>query len=152
MKPESFTLTLSFSQPPRAVFDAITDVRGWWSEDLDGRTDALGEAFVFRHQNLHRSTQRIVELIPERRVVWRVSESHLSFLSKNPAEWDGTDVIFELTPTGSGTTLRFTHEGLVPSCECFGDCSGGWSYYLRESLAKLVTTGEGVPEKRPRKQ
>jgi hypothetical protein len=44
--------------------------------------------------------------------------------------------------------MRFTHLGLVSEIECFKDCSGAWTYYVQQSLLKLITTGTGQPDKK----
>jgi hypothetical protein len=60
----------------RRGFDAINDVRGWWSEEIDGSTDKLGDEFKFHSKDLHRSTQKITEWVADRKVVWQVVDSH----------------------------------------------------------------------------
>ena len=144
MKKKDFTTTFSVDQSPEEVFDAINNVRGWWSEEIDGSTDKLGAEFKFHHKDLHRSTQKITEFVPGKKVVWHVSEARLNFV-KNKTEWNGTDVVFEITRKDGKTELRFTHVGLVPAFECYGDCSGAWGFYINNSLRDLITTGKGQP-------
>lgn len=64
-----FTTTLTVDQSPEQVFEAVNNVRGWWSGQIDGRTDQRGAEFTYRYQNLHRSTQRITEFVPGRKIV-----------------------------------------------------------------------------------
>jgi uncharacterized protein YndB with AHSA1/START domain len=144
VKKKDFTTTFSVGQSPQEVFDAINNVRGWWSEEIDGSTDKLGAEFKFHHKDVHRSTQKITELVPGKKVVWHVSDAQLNFV-KNKTEWTGTDVVFEITRKGEKTELRFTHVGLVPAFECYGDCSGAWGFYINDSLRSLITTGKGQP-------
>ncbi len=144
MKKKDFTTTFSVDQSPKEVFDAINNVRGWWSEEIDGSTDKLGAEFKFHHKDLHRSTQKIIEFVPGKKVVWHVSEARLNFV-KNKTEWNGTEVVFEITRKDGKTELRFTHVGLVPAFECYGDCSGAWGFYIDNSLRDLITTGKGQP-------
>jgi len=144
MKKKDFTTTFSVDQSPEEVFDAINNVRGWWSEEIDGSTDKLGAEFKFHHKDLHRSTQKITEFVPGKKVVWHVSEARLNFV-KNKTEWNGTEVVFEITKKDGKTELRFTHVGLVPAFECYGDCSGAWGFYINDSLRGLITTGKGQP-------
>lgn len=146
MSTKGFTTTFTVEQSPQQVFDAINDVRGWWSEDIEGRTDALGATFVFRYKSLHRSTHEITEFVPGKKVVWHITSAEINFV-KNKAEWDGTDVVFEIAKNGDKTTVRFTHVGLVPAIECYGDCSGAWGFHLG-SLRSLITTGKGEPNKK----
>ena len=107
MKGTDFTTTLLVDQPPEQVFDAVNNVRGWWSGQIDGRTDQLGAEFTYRYENLHRSTQRITEFVSGRKVVWHVVDSCIDFVN-DKTEWNGTDIIFEITRKGNKTELRFT--------------------------------------------
>jgi hypothetical protein len=95
---------------------------------------------------MHRSTQKITELVPGKKVVWRVLDAKINFV-KDKAEWNGTDIVFEITKEGDKTELRFTHVGLVPTIECYGKCAGAWGFYINESLRDLITTGKGDPNK-----
>jgi uncharacterized protein YndB with AHSA1/START domain len=144
MKQKDFSATFSVDQSPEEVFDAINNVRGWWSEEIDGSTDKLGAEFKFHYKDFHRSTQKITEFVPGKKVVWHVSEAKLNFV-KNKTEWTGTDVVFEINRKGKKTELRFTHLGLVPAFECYGDCSGAWGLYINDSLRSLITKGKGQP-------
>jgi uncharacterized protein YndB with AHSA1/START domain len=148
MTNESFTATFSVDRTPLEVFDAINDVRAWWSAEVDGPTDVEGEEFTFRVKDLHRSQIRVTELVPGERVVWTVLENHMSFV-EDQTEWVGTEIRFDLTARDGGTEVRFTHVGLLPDHECYDVCSKAWGYYLSESLPNLVTTGQGRPEGKP---
>ena len=150
MRPASdFTASFVVEQSPEEVFDAVTNVRGWWSEGLEGRSDTLGGEFSYRHGDLHRSTQKITRLVPGKQVVWRVLDSSLSFVA-DKSEWNGTDIVFDIARKGGKTELRMTHVGLVPALECFDDCSGGWGFYFGRSLRALITTGKGQPDPKAR--
>jgi len=144
MKKQGFTTTFSVDQTPQEVFEAINNVRGWWSEEIEGNTDKLGAEFEFHYGDFHRSTQRITERVPGKKIVWHVSNAQLNFV-KNKTEWNGTEVVFDINRKGDKTELRFTHLGLVPAFECFGDCSGAWGFYINDSLRRLITTGKGEP-------
>ncbi len=144
MTTKDYTSSCLVDQSPEQVFAAINNVRGWWSGEIDGRTDKLGAEFTYRYQDVHRSTQRITELAPGKKVVWHVLDAKINFV-KDKAEWNGTDIIFEITKTGDKTELRFTHVGLVPTIECYGKCTGAWGFYINDSLRSLITTGKGDP-------
>ena len=141
MSTRDYTATMRVDRSPREVFDAINDVRGWWSGEIEGRTDKLGAEFTYRYQNFHTSKQRIAELVPGRKVAWLVLESSLNFIADKD-EWNGTRIEFDIARKGDKTEIRFTHVGLVPEQECFGACSNAWSYLFTESLKKLITTGQ----------
>jgi len=144
MKAKDYTISFAVDQSPEEVFAAINNVRGWWSQLIEGRTDQLGAEFKFHYQDLHHSTQRITQLVPGRRVVWRVTEARITFV-KNQTEWTGTDIVFDIVRKGRQTELRFTHVGLTPGIECYGNCSGAWGFYVNESLRGLIASGKGQP-------
>jgi hypothetical protein len=150
MKTQNFTVTISVDQTPEEVFDAINDVRGWWSGEIDGTTDKLGAEFEYRYKDMHRTTQKITELVPGKKVVWHVVKSFIGFVP-DKEEWDGTDIVFEIARKGDKTELRFTHVGLVPAIECYDGCSGAWGFYIQESLRGLITSGKGQPNKKVRR-
>ena len=151
MKTQDYTTTFTVDQSPEEVFDAINNVRGWWSEEIEGDTDRLGAEFRFHHKDLHRSTQKITEFVPGKKVVWHVVDGQITFV-KDKTEWDGTDIVFDIARKGDKTELRFTHVGLVPTIECYGGCSGAWGFYVNESLQSLITTGKGDPARKEGKR
>ena len=138
-------LTVSFTvdATPDEAFEAINNVRGWWSAELEGSGAAIGDIFTYTYGDIHRSTQKVTELVPGQRVAWHVLEGYLNF-TKDPAEWTGTDIIFDITPRGHQTEVRLTHVGLTPETECFDSCSRGWGYYAGEALPALIMSGAGA--------
>src|SRR5256886_5175938 len=86
MKTKDYTTSFTVDQSPEEVFDAINNVGGWWSEEIDGRTDKLGAEFTYRYQDIHRSTQKITELAPAKKVVWHVLDAQIN-LVKIKAAW-----------------------------------------------------------------
>ena len=147
MNDQSLTTSFTVDQTPEEVFDAINNVRGWWSGEIDGRTDKLGEVFTYRYKDVHRTTQKITELVPGKKVVWHVTDAELNFV-KDKTEWNGTDIVFEIAKKDGKTEVRFTHVGLVPAFECYGGCSGAWGFYINDSLRNLITTGRGAPNQK----
>ena len=147
MSKSNYTTSFTVDQSPQEVFAAVNNVRGWWSGEVDGRTDKLGAEFTYRYQGIHRSTHKITESVPGKKVVWHVLDAAISFV-KDEDEWNGTDIVFEITREGDKTELRFTHVGLVPAIECYGKCSGAWGYYITESLCSLIMTGKGDPNEK----
>ena len=144
MTVQSYTTTFTVDQTPKEAFDAINNVRGWWSGEIEGRTDQLGEEFTYRYEDVHYSKQRIEELVPDEKVVWLVLDAYLSFV-EDKTEWNGTKVVFEVSEKGDKTEIRFTHQGLVPDYECYDNCSNAWGFYVNSSLRNLITTGKGDP-------
>jgi len=145
MKKEGFTTSFALDRTPAEVFNAINNVRGWWSGKIEGDTNKLGAAFTYRYKDMHKSKQQITEFVPGRKVVWHVIDAELTFV-KDKKEWIGTDIVFEIGKKGGKTELRFTHAGLVPTFECYGGCSGAWGSLVEGNLRKLITTGKNQPD------
>lgn len=142
MKTPDFTSTLLVDQAPRAVFDAINNPQNWWPGEIDGSSKKLNDEFTYRYKEFHFSRQRIVEIIPDQKVVWLVTESQINY-TKDINEWTGTIISFEISTVDNKTRLQFTHLGLNPEIECFDSCSNSWNQIIQQSLFSLVTTGQG---------
>ena len=140
----NYTTTITVDQTPEAVFEAINNVRGWWSENVEGETDKPGAIFYYHFRDVHRGTFKIADFVPGQKVVWRVLQNYFSFV-QDSTEWTGTDIVFDITPRGDQTELRFTHVGLNPSEECYGVCMDAWTTYINHSLFDLITKGQGDP-------
>ena len=142
MTTKDFTTTILVDKTPKEVFNAINNVRGWWQGEIEGNTDKLNDEFIYRMEPYHYSKQKLVEVIPDKKVVWLVTDSKLNFV-KNKSEWTGTKIIFEISEKNSKTQLCFTHSGLVREFECYDGCSNAWSALVQKSLLSLITTGKG---------
>lgn len=142
MHDQDFATGFTVSQPPDAVFAAINNVRGWWSQ-VEGVTDQVGGRFVHRVQDLHRCEIEVAALVPGERVEWTVVANRFSF-TRDENEWTGTRIVFRILPEAGGARVEFTHVGLVPSYECHAVCVDGWTHYLA-SLRALIETGQGNP-------
>jgi hypothetical protein len=138
---KSFTTAFTVAQSPEAAFAAITNTRGWWSGDIEGPTDTLDGVFTYRYQDLHYSKQQVIELVPGRRVAWRVLDANVSFLV-DKTEWKGTTITFDIARKGAETEVVFTHIGLEPTVECYEVCTTSWTALIQGSLKQLIETGK----------
>jgi hypothetical protein len=141
---QNFTVAFSVDRAPQEAFEAITNVRGWWSEDIEGVADQVGSEFAYHYKDVHRCTIRVTELVPGRKVAWLVLDNYFNFI-EDQAEWKGTEVLFEISEKDGGAEVQFTHLGLVPQYECYDVCSNAWGGYLGGSLRSLINTGQGQP-------
>ncbi len=141
MPAQNFTSSFTVEQGATEVYDAINNVRGWWTGDIEGDSRTVGGEFSYRYRGAHYSKHKITELVPGEKVVWRVVEAHLE--GPNPNEWTGTEIIFAIAPKEHETEVRFTHVGLVDAFECYDGCSSAWGFFVNASLKHLITTGQG---------
>ena len=144
MTSSDYTLSFTVPQSPDAVFAAIANVRGWWSQEISGGTEHVGDVFSYRYQNLHRCRIAVIEASANRKIVWHVLDNYFSF-TEDETEWKGTDIVFDIASKGDVTEITFTHRGLVPTYECYEACSQGWAMYVEGSLRELILTGKGRP-------
>ena len=59
MKNNDFTTTILVDATPAQVFDAVNNVRGWWSENIEGDTKKLNSEFLYHYQDVHRCKMKI---------------------------------------------------------------------------------------------
>jgi hypothetical protein len=107
----SYTTAIEISKSADDVFDHILhDVSKFWPENFEGTSSKLNDEFIFRSEGGHYSKNKVIELVPDKRVVWLVTESI------RPADnfnWTGTKMIFELISKGNTTVLEFTYNGFI---------------------------------------
>jgi Activator of Hsp90 ATPase homolog 1-like protein len=144
MKKQDYTAIITVNNSIHDTFEAINSVSKWWTDDLTGSSQKLNDEFTVQFGDIHRTGQKIIEFVPDEKVVWLVTESRLNFI-KDKEEWKNTKISFELSRQGDKTQIHFTHIGLVPEIECYKQCTKGWDYYIKGSLFKLLTEGKGTP-------
>ena len=147
MDGKSFSTTVEVPQSPKDVFSRIADVPQWWIKgpdeaggvptEFEGESTKLNDEFILRHGEVHYSKQKIVELVPGKKLAWLVTDSRLTWIKKDIFEWTATRMIFDLTPRGKNTLLAFTHQGLIPEKECYTHCVEFWERILRKWIFDL---------------
>lgn len=144
MSATDFTTTIVVDQTPEEVFNAINNPRAWWSEEIEGSTTNVNDVFNYHYQDVHSCKVKLIEVVPDKKVVWKILDNHFNF-TKDKTEWIDTKVSFEISKQGDKTQLVFTHIGLVPEYECYEACHQGWTHYIQNSLKSLIQTGKGLP-------
>jgi hypothetical protein len=144
---KDYTTTFTVNVSASEAFKNINNVTGWWTENLKGQSEKLNDVFTVQFDDIHVSTQTLIEVVPDKKIVWLVSDSNLNFI-EDKQEWNNTTISFEIREKNGTTEVQFTHHGLVPEVECFDACSNAWSEYIQGSLLPLIATGKGKPTKK----
>jgi len=144
MKSENYTtancsVAIEVARSPNEVFNHITKgVSEFWPEEFTGESTKLGDEFVFSTGNSHYSKNKVVELIPNKKVVWLVTES---IRKTDNFDWTGTKMIFELTPKGDDTLVQFTYDGVVLENE-YDRLVQICDLVIKEKLYNFLTRGK----------
>ena len=144
MLDKNYTVTIQVMQSPAIVFNCLAEVSKWWSKDFEGSSTKLNDEFVICHPGRHYSKQKLVEVIPGKKIVWLVIESKLDWLEKGKDEWTNTKMVFDITHKAGKTILRFTHQGLVPEKRCYAMCEKGWNTVITEWLPNFIASGKTI--------
>ena len=110
----NYAVEIEVVKPLNDVFNHIIDLSKWWPEEFEGENIRLNTEFVFRIGDMHYSKNKVVEFVPNKKVVWVTTES---IRKTDNYDWTGTKFIFELTPKDDNTLLKFTYDGVVPESE-----------------------------------
>ena len=136
------TARITVNATPLEAYDAINDVRSWWSGNIVGETDTVGSEWYYLVPDIHFSKQVVRELVPGERVVWDFTDGHLDFIA-DKKEWVGTSGRFDISEKDGRTEVTFTHEGLATGDQCFDVCYDAWTHYITVSLRQRIETGAG---------
>jgi uncharacterized protein YndB with AHSA1/START domain len=109
-KPAKYSVEIELAKSPDDVFDHLIDLSKWWPEEFEGGSIKLNSEFIFRTGDSHYSKNKVVEFVPDKKLVWLATEG---IRKTDNFEWTGTKMIFELTPQGNHTQLKFTYDGVV---------------------------------------
>lgn len=122
---------------PNAVYRALTTLdglAGWWTSDTTGDPN-VGGTILFRFGDRGRIEMKVVELVPNRRVLWQVTGG--------PQDWIGSKVSFDLSQDGDHTAILFKHAGWAAPSEFMHACSTKWAMFLM-SMKSLFESGKGA--------
>jgi hypothetical protein len=145
MNQQNYQSSIAASFTPGEAFEGISRVNEWWAKNIEGSTEKLNDVFTVNFSGGTFVTFKITENVPGEKIAWHVTDCYLPWL-KDKTEWNGTTVMFEISPLGDETQVTMTHIGLVPEVECFEGCEAGWNKYFKGSLFKLLTEHAGVPQ------
>ena len=97
-KPAKYSVEIELAKSPDDVFNHLIDLSKWWPEEFEGESIKLNSEFIFRTGDSHYSKNKVIEFVPDKKLVWLVTES---IRKTDNFEWTGTKMIFELTPRGN---------------------------------------------------
>ena len=137
----NYTFNFVTHKSPKEIFNLLLDINKWWSgihkETITGNSKKLNDEFSFSAGGgVHYTMQKLIELVPNTKIVWKVTDSNLSFLD-NPKEWKNTKLVFDILEKEEKTHVQFTHIGLEPQIECYDSCSTAWAKYFQNLEEKL---------------
>jgi hypothetical protein len=106
-----YTVSIEVPGSPKEIFDhLVLDIPSYWPEEMEGKSTQPNDEFIFRTGDSHYSKNKVLELVPAKKLVWLVTES---IRKTDNFEWTGSKMIFELTPAGDATRLTFTYDGIT---------------------------------------
>lgn len=141
---QDFSLSLTVKTTARETMERISQVDLWWAKHFKGRAVKLNDEFSVHFGDTYVNFA-ISEVIPDRKIVWRVTDCNLHWID-DKKEWNGTEVIWSITEHDGKTRIDFVHRGLTPARECFESCKPGWTHHIKDSLVMLIEKGKGLPE------
>lgn len=144
MNNNNFHRTIKVNASPAEAMKKISQVNGWWAKNFSGSADKLNDKFTVNFGNTFVDFQ-ISECVPCKKIAWKVIDCNLDWIN-NKKEWNGTEVVFEISEKEQATQIDFTHIGLVPEAECYADCEVGWNGHITKSLVSFINQGKGMPE------
>ena len=124
---------------PESVFEAICHreaLSRWWTGDVRAEPVVGSLAEFGFYDRAIVITFRIEELEPAERIRW--------LCTQGPAEYLGSEVVFDLESADSATRVRFEHRRLKGDEGFLAHAQQSWARVL-SSLRSYVETGEGSP-------
>ncbi len=145
---DNFKKKIVFKATDNNIYEALTNtIDKWWTEMFEGKSNQQGEAFTIRFGANIFKTMLVEELIPDEKVVWRVTNSLIDIPElKDKTEWINTRIVWEISSADNKTELHLTHFGLTQHIECYNICEAGWQQFT-DSLQSFIETGKGNPFK-----
>lgn len=141
---KNYTTTITVNKDISSAFNGIKNFRAWWSEEIVGNTDKVGETFFYHYKDVHLCKIKLIEMVADKKLVYQVIDNEFNF-TKDKTEWINTQLIFDLSTQAGKTQIVFTHEGLVPKYECYNVCNDAWTSYIQGSLKDFIEIGKGKP-------
>src|SRR6266536_1147295 len=144
MENKNFHRTITVNASAEEAFEKIAKVGDWWAKSFTGKALNVGDTFRIEFGSTWVNF-KITEAIPDKKIVWYVTDSYLPWL-KDKKEWNNTEVVYEISSDANKTKIDFTHIGSVPEIECYENCERGWTRFVTISMPNFINSGKGLPE------
>lgn len=125
------------------VYEALSTtegIAGWWTTDTTGIAEVgkiiVVKFFSLEGKELGSMDMEVKLLDQEKKVQWKCTDG--------PAEWIGTDIVFELQQQEEYTIVIFSHKNWREEVEFKAHCSMKWAIFML-SLKEFIETGKGKP-------
>jgi len=125
--------------PSNKVYEALTTEKGLsevWTNDLVVQ-DHFDAVNIFRFGDHDESKMLVMELVPNRKIVWKCIES-------DDPEWIDTTISFDIEENSGGTNITFRHMNWQGITACYRSCNYNWAIFLL-SLKQYCEDGNGMP-------
>ena len=80
MEQKNYHSSITANISPKEAFDNIARVDAWWAKNFHGKASATGDTFNVRFGDTTVDFE-ISEAIPGKKVVWKVTDCHLPWLT-----------------------------------------------------------------------
>ncbi|HXB40026.1 MAG TPA: SRPBCC domain-containing protein [Bacteroidia bacterium] len=146
-KQKDFSINFTVKATAKESMKGISQVKQWWAKKYKGKAAKLNDKFsvYFGGPKDTFVDFKISEVIPEKKVVWLVTDCNLHWID-DKKEWKKNEIIWNLTEKNGKTKIDFVHKGMTPQSECYESCKPGWTHHIKDSLIKLIENGKGFPE------
>ena len=80
MQEQNYQTSITVNASVHHPYDCINSVTKWWTENMQGSSQQLNDEFTVHFGDVHYSKQKVVEVVPGKKVVWLVTDSKLNFI------------------------------------------------------------------------
>ena len=134
----SFTTPAAADNAARTITD---ELEHWWSTRIERRANGFTTRFNNSHATFEFELDNTALAFS-----WTCTDAHMIMEDvPDAAEWVGTRLIWQITPTETGCAVQLTHQGLGPSLPCYDICTRGWAHFFETSLRDHLNGKSGAP-------
>src|SRR5882757_6912851 len=106
MEKNDFNSSITAKISPSEAINKISNVPEWWGITFSGSAKKQNDTFVVKMGGDSFFNFTVVELIPDKKVVWLVTDCNMPWYS-DKKEWANTKMIFTLSENNGVTNLNF---------------------------------------------